>query len=608
MRIANRIVTVALMATCWACVAADADDKAHPLAPPDQSSPRATLQNFIALMDRAYARWTSEAGSDEDRIEREAIGRISHRFFDLNDVAPSVRNNVGREAAVYMKEVLDRVELPPWDQIPDAAAVAAMPDGMDRWRIPQTEITLVRLKEGLREGEWVFSDETDERVPQFYELVKQLPYKAGATPGLYQLFVSEPGPLISRALIRALPTWMHTRYGGQALWQWVALVLTLIVTAAAMALIYRFTVRWSSSTRRVAYYLVAVLPIFAVILPQTATEFLSDQVFITGRLFEGLDFALDLVSLGALVVVIISLTNRVAAALMMLSWSKERRLTAQLAQLSVRAIGVTAALIAVFEGGRYLGVPLTTLVAGVSVSGLTVALAAQDTLKNLFGSLMILLDRPFQVGDVIRIKGHEGTVESVGLRSTRIRDANGHLISISNDEMARLDSKNLSSAKQLRRSEVLRLRSNTPPQKVRELAEFIRTILRDRDDADPKSPPSVQVGIAGDAVTVTMAYQSGLADAAAFAAFNESVTLQILDRIQRDGIELAASQGGETGASAASERTAHSRAPAPPHVDHGDHGDHDAGPSHAPEHPAHRTGLHEANDAPRASEIATRET
>src|SRR5262249_19230210 len=152
--------------------------------------------------------------------------------------------------------------------------------------------------------------------------------------------------------------------------------------------------------------------------PQTATDFLSDQVYITGWLFEMLDFALDLVSLGALVVVIISVTNRIAAALMALSWSTERRLTAQIAQLSVGAVGVTSALIAVFEGGRYLGVPLTTLVAGASVSGLTFALAAQDTLKNLFGHLMILLDRPFQVGDVIRIKGHEGRVESVGLRST----------------------------------------------------------------------------------------------------------------------------------------------------------------------------------------------
>jgi len=538
-RVVNRIITIALMASCWACVAADAYDNAHPLAPPDLSSPRAALENFIALMDQAYARWTSEAGGDEDRIERAAIGRIAHRFFDLEDIAPTVRKNVGRETAVYMKEVLDRVDLPPWEAIPDEAAVAAIPGGMNRWTIPQTEITLVRLKDGLREGQWVFSSETDERVPQFYDLVKHLPYKAGATAGLYQLFVSEPGPMIPRALIRALPKWMHARHGGQAVWQWAALVLTLVATAALMMVIYRVNDRWSSSTHGAAYYLVAVLPIFAVILPQAATEFLSDQVFITGRLFEMLDFALDLVSLAALVVVIIGLTNRIANALMALRWSKERRLTAQLAQLCVRAIGITGALVAVFEGGRYLGVPLTTLVAGVSVSGLTVALAAQDTLKNLFGSLMILLDRPFQVGDSIRIKGHEGKVESVGLRSTRIRDADGHVISISNEEMARLDSKNLSRGNRLRRREVLRLRSNSSPQKVRDLAEFIRAILRDGHGVDQDQPPTVQVGLGDDAVTVTMTYQYASSDAGGFAAFNEAVTLEILDRIQRDHIELA---------------------------------------------------------------------
>jgi MscS family membrane protein len=517
-----------------------AQTRAHPLAPPDLSSPRATLTHFLAHMNRAYARWKAEDATEEDRVERAAIARIAQEFFDMNDIAPSVRKNVGRETAVYMKEVLDRVELPPWEEIPDAQMIAAKPDGLDQWTIPETEITLVRLTEGLRKGQWVFSAETDERAPEFYRLVKHLPYKPGSSEGLYQLFVSEPGWMIPPSLIRALPGWMHTRYGGQALGQWCALVLTLIITAAIMVLIYRITGRLSRGHRGAGYYLAAVLPIFAVVLPQTATDFLSDQVFITGRLFEMLDFALDLISLGALVVVILSLTNRLASALMALPWSKERQLTAQLAQLFVRAIGVACALVAVFEGGRYLGVPLTTLVAGVSVSGLTVALAAQDTLKNLFGSLMILLDRPFQVGDLIRIKGHEGKVESVGLRSTRIRDANGHVISISNEEMARLDSKNISSRRHLRQHEALRLRPNTPPQKVRGLAQFIRAALANHEGIDPKFPPSVQIGIGDAAVTVTMTYYYGSSSSAAFAAFNEKITLAILEYMQQERIDLAA--------------------------------------------------------------------
>lgn len=553
------MLVVAVLAMLGADVAAQT--RAHPLAPPDLSSPRATLTHFLAHMNRAYARWKAEDVTEEDRAERVAIARIAKEFFDLNDIAPSVRKNVGRETAVYMKEVLDRIELPPWDQIPDAQMIAAKQDGLDQWTIPETEITLVRLTEGLRKGQWVFSAETDERVPEFYRLAKHLPYKPGASEGLYELFVSEPGWMIPASWIRAMPGWMHTRYGGQAVWQWCALALTLVVTATVMVLIYRITGRLSRGHRGAAYYLAAILPIFAVVLPQTATDFLSDQVFISGRLFEILDFALDLISLAALVVVILGLTSRLANGLMVLPWSKERQLTAQLAQLIVRAIGVTCALVAVFEGGRYLGVPLTTLVAGVSVSGLTVALAAQDTLKNLFGSVMILLDRPFQVGDLIHIKGHEGKVESVGLRSTRIRDANGHVISISNEEMARLDSKNISSRRHSRRHEVLRLRPDTAPQKVRGLAEFIRGILNAREGLDAQPRPSVQIGFGDAAVTVTMTYHYGSANSVAFAAFNEEITLAILERMQRDGIELA--RVGH----AAQEGEAHQEH-APPHVHH----------------------------------------
>lgn len=581
MRAINRIVGITVLAMCWA--SAYAHDRAHPLAPPDRSSPRATLTNFLALMDRAYTHWTSESDTDDDRFEREAISRVAHQFFDLDEVAPSVRRNVGRETAVYMKEVLDRIELPPWDQIPDAAMLAATP-GMKQWTIPQTEIVLVQLTEGLHQGQWVFSSETDERAPEFYRRVQHLAYKPGASAGLYQLFVSEPGWMIPRGLIRALPEWMHTRAAGQAPWQWAATALTLIVAGASMLFIYRLYGRWSTSQRSVIYYLAALLPISAVVIPQMATDFLSEQVFITGRLFETLDFALDLISLAALVVVILSLTGRIVVALGALSWSKERRLTVQLVQLAIRALGVVGALIAVFEGGRYLGVPLTTLVAGVSVSGLTVALAAQDTLKNLFGSLMILLDRPFQVGDRIKVKGHEGKVESVGLRSTRIRDANGHLISISNEEMARLDSQNISSRSHLRRHEVLRLRANTAPEKVRALAKFVRETLSAHQGLDPKEPPHVQIGFGDNAVTLTMTYHYHSSDAAGFAMFNEEITLQILDCLRREGIELAAAAASNEAPAAA-----HSSHGAPHDISHesSHESSHEHGKAEAPRHHAH---------------------
>src|SRR5438552_2005640 len=164
-----------------------AQSQPHPLAPPDLSSPRATLTNFLKLMDAAYHYWKSEGRTYENRGQRAAIGRLAQRFCDLNDIAPSVRNNVGRETAVFMKEVLDRIELPPWEEIPDEAMIAAKPGGLNRWTIPHTEITLIRLKDGLREGQWVFNSETDERAPECYEQVKQLPYKPGASEGFISI-------------------------------------------------------------------------------------------------------------------------------------------------------------------------------------------------------------------------------------------------------------------------------------------------------------------------------------------------------------------------------------------------------------------------------------
>lgn len=84
----------------------------------------------------------------------------------------------------------------------------------------------------------------------------------------------------------------------------------------------------------------------------------------------------------------------------------------------------------------YLNVNITALLAGISIGGLALALAAQDTVKNFFGSIMIFLDRPFQIGDLIEFKDMTGTVEEVGVRSTRIRTANNSLTYVPNALLA----------------------------------------------------------------------------------------------------------------------------------------------------------------------------
>jgi MscS family membrane protein len=277
-----------------------------------------------------------------------------------------------------------------------------------------------------------------------------------------------------------------------------------------------------------------------MIVPALAKRFIADQVFITGRVFAVTEFGLNLLSLGALTVVVLGTANRLATAVGALPWFQPQGVDAQLIRLVVRVSGVAAALVTLLEGGRYLGVPIPTLIAGASVSGVAVALAAQDSLKNLFGSLMILLDKPFQVGDQIRVKAYEGVVEDIGLRSTKLRLANGHMATIANDEIARLDIENISRRPYLRRTETIRLRSDTPPEKVQQAAEIVRRLLENHEGMDPDLPPQVRVGgLDGTVVALTMTYWYHPPRPLDFAAFSERVNLGLLERFQAEGIRFA---------------------------------------------------------------------
>ena len=113
-------------------------------------------------------------------------------------------------------------------------------------------------------------------------------------------------------------------------------------------------------------------------------------------------------------------------------------------RLGVRFIGVVIAIGFLIEGANELGFPAYSVVAGLGVGGLAIALAARDSVANLFGSMLIMFEKPFRVGHFIRVSGSEGTVEDVGFRSTRIRTADNSLISIPNNSVVNATVENLS--------------------------------------------------------------------------------------------------------------------------------------------------------------------
>jgi MscS family membrane protein len=154
---------------------------------------------------------------------------------------------------------------------------------------------------------------------------------------------------------------------------------------------------------------------------------------------------------------------------------------AQLAQLMVPVLGkslkVFVVIIVALTTAQYLGLPITSVIAGLGIGGVAVALAAQNTLANIFGTVTILTDRPFRVGDRIQVDKYDGSVETIGLRSTRLRTLEGHLVTIPNKIMADSAINNITMRPTIRQLITLSLTYGTPPQKMQEAVTILREIF-----------------------------------------------------------------------------------------------------------------------------------
>jgi MscS family membrane protein len=141
------------------------------------------------------------------------------------------------------------------------------------------------------------------------------------------------------------------------------------------------------------------------------------------------------------------------------------------AKILVTAVGV------IFIADN-MGVQIWGLLAGVSIGGVAVALAAKDTVENLFGSVTVLTDQPFQIGDWVVIGDVEGTVEQIGFRSTRVRTFYNSLISVPNAKLTTATIDNMGRRQYRRFKQMLSIEYSTPPAKVEAFCEAVRELVR----------------------------------------------------------------------------------------------------------------------------------
>lgn len=208
------------------------------------------------------------------------------------------------------------------------------------------------------------------------------------------------------------------------------------------------------------------------------------------------------------------------------------QLGSKLAQIFLLTTGVVALL-------SELGYPVASLVAGLGIGGLAVALAAQKTLENLFGALALGADQPFREGDFVNIEGLQGTVESIGLRSTRLRTAERTLVTIPNGKLAELRLETFAVRDRLRFYCTLGLVLSTTAAQLRSVLTGLEAALRGHPKIWPEGSSVRFKEIGAHSLVLEVNAYFATINADELALIREQMLIDFIAVIERSGTALA---------------------------------------------------------------------
>ncbi|MBL9173543.1 MAG: mechanosensitive ion channel family protein [Verrucomicrobiales bacterium] len=202
-----------------------------------------------------------------------------------------------------------------------------------------------------------------------------------------------------------------------------------------------------------------------------------------------------------------------------------------------KAAKISIAIVATFSVLGNLGFDIRAALASVSVLGLALGLAAQDTVGNLFGAVAVFLDKPFKIGDRVRIGEVDGTIEEMGLRSTRIRNVDGFLVTVPNKEVGNARIVNITRRPTIRACFGIGLTYDTPAARVRRAADLLEEILKSDPDTHDYL---VHFNKFGDfSLNLDVVYWCRKNDFREFTRIFQRINLTIKERFDAEGLRFA---------------------------------------------------------------------
>jgi len=567
------------------------DDLAKdPLKAPDTSSPRATLRSFLENINRAYrvmmAAQTENlnssgpftpasvkymAGSAEILFERSVY------CLDLSQIPEAFRKNVGYMKALQLKEIFDRIDLPAFASVPDADAIQKDEETRKyprllKWQVPNTNIIIGKVEDGPREGEYLFTPQTVLRMAEYYSDIKELPYKSSRfiSKGFLDFYLTNPGRFLPPKWAQWLPEWSKQMFLTQTIWQWIALIILFLAATFLLKILYRWMFKRTHGESPAGRIWRKSMFTFSLVLVFILLTFIFDwYIKNTGSVLIIIKAVLSPVFWILIATMVFFIARALAENIIESPKIDPEGLQASYLRALFSMLGFVLGAVIFIYGLSRIGVSLLPLLTGVGIGGLAVALAARPTIENIIASFMIFADDPYKVGQRVRVMGQDGIVESIGLRSTRIRLLTGPLTIIPNEKMASSEIENIGRRPYVRRTFSITITYDTPVDKIQRAVTIVKEIMAvpepttstgsdsskmkgEGEDVKAETPhPNEAINKPGfpprvyfdelnaDSLNILVNYWFHPPDYWAYLEHAHGINLQIMERFRAEGIDFA---------------------------------------------------------------------
>ncbi|HVT92857.1 MAG TPA: mechanosensitive ion channel family protein [Bryobacteraceae bacterium] len=483
--------------------AAGADD-----APYGRVSPRATVINFLdASQSRNWGRALRYL-EIPPKLSTADLERLPRRLKYVLDNQVINLNKLSSDPAGSLDDGLP----------PDTERIVTV-----KMETGTADILLHRAKNGNGDV-WLFSEATMQMVPKMAAEVDR--------------------PAIEKYLPKLLTR--RTPVFSLRFWQLLALLIAVPVALALSSLFTRLLIlilrplilaitKERAGERLKAIQMPIRLIVLVLVLHTVAYSILSLPV-LARQLLINLATISTVVLLAWLITRLIEISAQLTSTRLLRSRQAGSMAVMQLFRRLLKACVVGIAALVVMER---LGVNLTAVLAGVSVVGIAIALAAQKTLENLFGGIMIITDQPIRVGDYCKFGTQGGTVEDIGLRSTRFRTPERTVVSVPNGQLAAMNLENFAERDKMLFNPVIGLRYESTADQVRYVLAEIRRLLYAHPKVETASARVRFTKFADSSINLEVFSYVTTRDYNEFLAIQEDLLLRVMDIVETAGSGFA---------------------------------------------------------------------